>query len=243
MSLEKDIIPYVDGEGYVAPNPVIPGQLRGSDNQTMFTSEYYILLTMNEGGLLSSDKNGWETLIRICMPKPGLTVRSPGDKNIDAPDNFYGVLAASKLLNRENVAQDMLTYGIRHLGFYDPTGTPGIKSGAFQWRQPQLLFAMLCAANVYKWWKFWLWPLMLYTALVITTSCWRVPTSNSDARRLPWLLIQTVKWDSVLCRWASSIWYKRLYKDYGPTGMKAVRSIYYKGDGIHPHPFVTYSVD
>lgn len=240
MNLETDIIPYVDGNNLVAPNPVVPGTIRASDNGTCFSSEYFILMEMNypDPDMSYLRAKGWEALIRTCMQVPGLTVRAPGDRAIDAPDNVYAILAASKVLSRPAVAQDILSYGKKHLGFYDPTGVPGVKLGAFLWRQPQIVFAMYCAANLYKPWKFWLWPLAVYTALVIGVSCWRVPVDHTDERRLSWLLIQTTK-ESLLCRLASKLWYNRLHRDYS-DGMRTVRGIYYKGN---PHPFVTYNKD
>ena len=238
MSLETEIVPYIDGGGYVAPNLVPVGQMRGGDNGTCFTSEYYILMEKNHptDDWSKPRADGWEKLIRSCMPIPGLTVRFPGDKALDAPDNLYSILAASKILNKPQVADDILLYGITHYGFYNPTDK--FQWAAFQWRQPQLLFAMLCASNNYKWYKFFQWPLAVHTALTILVSCYNTPKGDTDPRRLSWLLIQTVKNDSWLCKVASYFWYKRLYNVY-TNGMKDVASIYYKDN----HPFTRYWVD
>lgn len=236
MGLREEIVPYTDGNGYVAPNLVTPGTMRGSDNGTMFSSECAIILHKN-GESNNADETKWEQLIYACMQKPGLTVRAPGDKAIDAPDNLYAILAAATVLDKPYVAQDILRYGREHWGFYDPTDIPGLKGGAFQWRQPQLLFAMLCASNANRLHHL---PLAVYTALVIATSCWRTQIGDTDSRRLSWLLIQSVKESSWLCYIASKIWYSRLYKDYGsPNAMKKVAGIYYKDS----HPFMRYFID
>lgn len=76
-------------------------------------------------------------------------------------------------------------------------------------------------------------PLELFTALVIATSCWRVPTSDTDARRLAWSLIQATQ-NSFLCKLAARIWTARLYKDY-PEGMNSVAEMYYQPLGSNPY--------
>lgn len=233
-SLGEEILPYVDGGGYVAPNLVPEGQERGSDNGTMFTSEYYILMERLYPNSESSEAraDGWEKLIRMCMPIQGLTTRFPGDRALDAPDNFYGILAAAKVLDRPDVALDILDYGKDHFGFYNPTGS--FTWAAFMWRQPQMLFAMYASSGSYRWWKWWLWPLALYTALAIAISCKGTPPTDADPRRLSWLLIQAVK-DSWVCRMAAKVWTKRLFKDY-PDGMRGVAAVYYRDN----HPFQRY---
>jgi disulfide oxidoreductase YuzD len=81
-------------------------------------------------------------------------------------------------------------------------------------------------------------PLMLYTSIVIATSCVNAPASNTDARRLSWLLIQSVKTKSWFCRLVSKLWYNRLYKVF-PNGMKDVAKEYYRDN----HPFQRYWID
>ena len=54
MSIQADFQPYIDGNGLLAPNPVPPETLKGSDNGPMFLSEYVIMLAKLDG--LSPDK-------------------------------------------------------------------------------------------------------------------------------------------------------------------------------------------
>lgn len=239
MTLKSEIVPFIDGNGLVAPNLTNP-HTRGSDNGTMFTSEHFIML-QKRGEATEEDRNIWEHLIRSCMPIPGLTVRAPGDIAVDAPDNIIAILAAAKVLNRPQVARDILNYGLRYLGLYEPVRVTPRNWSAFQFRQLQLVFAMLCASGQHSWWKFWHFPLALYSALVILVSCMNVPIGETDPRRLSWLLIQATKEDSILCRLASVIWYQRLYRDYGVSenAMKLVYGIYCHDN----HPFGKYAVD
>ena len=236
--LYDEIKDYIDGNGLVAPGLVEHGTIRASDNGTMFSSEYYIMLKERDE-LHSLDADTWETLIRSCMKESGLTVRAPKDLAVDAPDNIIAILAASKVLDKPKVAQDILTYGLAHKGFYDPAPTDKINWSAFQFRQLQLVFAMLCASNSYRWYKIWQLPLMLYTTLVILISCLNTPTQDTDSRRLCWSLIHAVAKDSLLCRLASKVWWKRLRKDYGDEGYRVVCNIYYQDN----HPFKRYAVN
>jgi len=237
--LKEEIKLYKDNQGYVNPYLVNTSQGRQSDNGTMFSSEYYIMLSKRQEDT-ERDADEWEVLIAKCMPIPGLTVRYPGDIAIDAPDNIYAILAASKVLNRPHVAKSMLDYGFKHRGYYN-IETPTWNWAGLQWRQLQMIFAMLCASNTYKWWKFWYWPLELYSALAIAISCMNTPTYETDPRRLNWLFIQSVKEDSLLCRLATKVWFKRLKKDYDVTenAMRVVAKTYYQDD----HPFAKFWMD
>lgn len=244
-NIKDDIVLYKDINGFISPHIVDAQYIRQSDNSCMFTSEYYIML-QKMGELTEADKKQWEFLIRSSMRYyQGLLVRYPGDETIDVPDNFYAVLAASKLLDVPEVSDDILRYGLSHFGFYNgenPGSVKGqdgkIKWPAFQFRQLQMLFAMLVASKHYKWWKFYMWPLELYTALVIATSCYKTDVNDTDARRLAWLLVQTVKDTSLLCKWASVLWFKRLHKDYGEEPMREVAYKYFQ----IMHPFTRYYV-
>lgn len=239
MTLRDEFKAYKDKNGYMNPYTVAPNAGRSCDNATLFTSEYYILLALNNELDLSEY---WRLLIALSSMEPGLTVRYPGDNTIDAPDNVYGILAASKVLAMPSVAHDFLRYGRQNLGFYN-TSNPGhiknqdgrINWNSFLWRQPQLIFMALCASGVYKPWKFWYWPLALYTSIVILTSCMQSDRSDSGSRLLAWLLIQATKQDSLLCRLASLVWNKRLLADYGGNGMKQVASMYFQPSGNNPY--------
>jgi hypothetical protein len=233
MGFKEDFASYLTIDGYASPEQIEPGTIRSCDNETMYTSEMYIAMQKN-GLAVQADLDKWEQLMDKSMIVPGLTVRAPGDTAIDAPDNIYGILAASKILNKPQVAYSILQYGFYNLGFFNTSNPNHIKNSdgswnwpSMQWRQLQMAFASYTASGMYKFWKFWLWPIMIYTGLAIAVSCVNTNTSDTDSRRLCWLLIQATQEDSWFCRMMAKIWFNRLYKDYGPTGMKAVASIYY----------------
>lgn len=77
-----------------------------------------------------------------------------------------------------------------------------------------------------------------YAAVVIATSCMFTKTDNQDARRLTWHAIETLTPVSWLTRQAAKVWYRRLYRQYGPDGMREVATRYYSVG----HPFARYWV-
>lgn len=242
MSLRFEIKPYVDGLGMVNPYIVPTGMIRGSDNGTMFSSEYIIMLTKRDEEL-TRDIEDWEILMDKTSIVPGLTARAPGDTSGDAPDNIIARLAAAKVLKSPVTAKDMLNYGYQNFGFFNASNPGHIRNkngkidwSFFLWRQPQLYVACLTASNALKWRHA---PFVVVTALIIGFSCLTAPLNDSDSRRLNWLLIQAIGNDSVLCRIGAWFWKRRLFKHY-PKGMLDVYNLYYKESGVHP--FTKYMV-
>lgn len=229
MSLREEIQPYIDGNGLVAPN-LTGNAVRGSDNGVMYTAEYLIMLKYLRCPL------PYITISCVdeCFDEAkGILSRAPGDKGQEGPDDYYAFCALLSVMRWYGFGKTMLYHGFKHFGFFD-NGNGG--GSAFLWRQLQMIAAMASAAGLG--WVPLFWPFYLFAALVIATSCIGVPTSQADPRRLSWHLIQAT-WRSPLTRLASKIWYRRLYRDYGPDGMKAVAKVYYRDN----HPFQRYWVD
>lgn len=245
MSLRDEIKAYTDGNGYVIPN-VSDGSLRGSDNGTCFTSEYYMMLYKRHEDNLC-DPEEFEIKIRKSMVETGLLGRAPGALGEqDGPDNQYAVLAACKVLGLQQLAENIYKYGMNHYGFFNSEcpGTFRNKAGkinwrAFLWRQPQMVAAAISASGNFSRWKLWQLPFYIVAAVTIATSGISAPLNDSDTRRLCWSLIQSVTPDSFICRLAAKLWYNRLYKQYGPYGMREVAERYYQ----QSHPFKHYWVD
>lgn len=247
MGLREEIAGYIDGEGMVAPNKVAPGSMRGSDNGPVFTSEYYVMLS-KLGQLTDQDKIDYANIIGKCIDVNGLLNRHQvalGDNGQEGPDDYYGVLDACKTLGNTDIPRKFLKAVVKYLGFLN-NNQPGVKTGSsFLIRQPQLVAAMIAAA--FPSWKnpihvltrLAFLPWFAYAAVCIAIAGWADHTSDADARRLSWHLIQTMKPVSLLAKLASKIWYNRLYSQYGATGMKSVADIYYQ----QGHPFQAYWVD
>lgn len=210
--------PYRDGNGLYAPNIVSQGEIRGSDNGPLFTSEVIIMRNRN---LIASmiDLQNYDEVIKKCVDSNGNLHRAPNDTAEDAPDDYYGVAA-----------------GYVQIGIKSDINLP------FNlWRQPQLLFAIMASNQTVSRWKFWQWPLAMYTALVVLTSCINTDPGDADSRMLSWLLIQATAPYSILVRLASHIWYNRLYSTY-PNGMKDVAGIYFQPKGTNNNPYSLYWV-
>jgi len=243
MTLREEIKPYIDGYGLVSPAVVPKGAMRSCDNGTSFLSEYHILLKRRGEDRITSGGDAWDWshTIRRCMQEPGLTVRAPGDRASDSPDNTLAILSAAQVLGVPSIAIEMLRYGRKHRGWFNPE-KPGsifhknsysIYWETFLWRQLQLLTATVAVAGKLR--RHHL-PLVMYTAsIILITGLRNIPLSDTDARRGCWHLIQAMKRHSWLCKKASEVWYKKLYKDF-PTGMRGVAALYYEKG----HPFQKY---
>lgn len=234
MSLRDEIEQFREGNGLIAPQPNPTHIDRTCDNGVMFFCEYYILLKRN-GLLTIGDIQDFEGQLQRCMVKPGLVARVPGDTGYEAPDDYYALYAACVELECYELGKEVLNWGLSHEGSFN-THEPNLwTTDTFLWRQPQLYFANLCAANEVN--VFHL-PFALISSIIILFSCLRANPQDADSRRLAWLLVRATSPFSWLCRQASKIWFKRLYKTY-PNGMKDVAKLYYNPS----HPFIKYWVD
>lgn len=240
MGIRQEILPYIDGNGLVSPNRT-DGTGQGSDNGPMFTSEYFAILAKS-GQLTPADQKSFVDKINPCIID-GLLNRAPYKTGQEGPDDYVGVLNASKLLGNTAIPRKLLWGAIRHLGFLN--NVDGTKTASsFLVRQFQLVAAMV-TASFPSWWnplhiaiRLLAFPFYVWAAIVIFISCANAPTSDTDARRLSWHLVQTLKDKSFMCWIASKFWYKRLYKAF-PNGMDGVAAIYYQAG----HPFSKYWVD
>lgn len=234
MGLREEIEPFKEGSGLIAPYPNREHQFRTCDNGVMYASEYYILLAKH-GQLTEKDKEEYRDLMVSCMIEPGLVARAPGDRGDEAPDDYHGLFAGITVLGLKELGKEVLSYGLKHKGSFNPREPNKWTPESFLFRQPQLLAMAYCATGDIP---FYARPLLWYSALIIVTGCLGTPPSDSDARRLGWHLIQAVKGFSWLCRQAEKVWTSRLFKDY-PDGMRGVAKIYYS-PGPPEHPFRKY---
>lgn len=243
MTLRQDFANYWDGNGLGTPAPCIPvPNQKGSDNGTMYTSEYYIILKKNSQ-LTDQDKLDFQQKIGQCVDQQGMLNRVPINQSDgqDEVDNYYGTLNGCMQLGNTTIPRQFLWALIKNLGSMN-----NVNPGVFQWiaflpRQPQLIACMIAAS--FPSWKnpFHVLlralcsPLFSLASVIIATSCIWTDASNTDARRLSWHLWQCLKPVSPLCWLASKVWLWRLYSDYGPTGMKAIASLYYQPQPANPY--------
>lgn len=203
--------PYIDGNGLLSNAPVPPGVVRASDNGPLFSSEY-ILILLKTGQISITDLAQYGKVMHQVIDDNGNLHRAPGDTTEDAPDDYYGVAAAYSQLDMPS----------------------GLNLPFNLWRQPQLLFAIMASNQTLSRWKFWQWPLAMYTALVVLTSDIGTDPGNADARMLAWLLIQATSNSSILVRLTSHVWFNRLFATY-PNGMNDVAGIYFQPTNNNPY--------
>lgn len=224
---------YIDAYGLVSPHPCAKTD-HASNNGVMYASEYYAILALSRK-LALQDCEDFETKMSACLVKPGLLKRSPDNtRDQEAPDDYYGYLAGCHFTGNTHLALDVLHHGWANFGSFDNVNPGKFSFKTMLWRQPQLMAMTYAAADKRV-------PVLLaiIAAAVIATSCSKRPPSDTDGRRLSWLLLSVMREKSWLCKQASKIWMKRLYKDYNGRGMKAVAELYYGKD----HPFSKYWVD
>lgn len=219
MSIVDDFRPYIDANGLLCPAPVPAGTIRGSDNGPCFTSEFLLEFMPQQSNVTFGESSAYFGAIQKCVNSDGYLTRAPGDTTLGNPDDHYGVYAA------------LVTYNL----------PPFFK---FYWqliRMPQLFFASRCAANEPKWYKPYYWPLAIITALVILLSNINDSASDTDSRRLAYLLTVAIAPYSLLCRLATKVWHKRLLKTY-PNGMKDVYGVYFQPNGTGNNPYSKWSI-
>lgn len=248
MAIWESIDQYTDGNDLVAPHPMRPGELQGSGNGVMYTAEYFIILNRSLKWSVYA-QTSFLSRVSPCIDSNGLLNRYPLSQisHQEGPDDYYGVLSACKELGITSIPRQFMSAVNKYWGFLNNENPGKWTKNSFLIRQPALLACMVAAAYpslknpLHYLIRLAFFPFFLVTSLIISTSCMFTETDNSDSRRVAWHVIQATKSASLFCKLASLIWYKRLYEDYGPTGMKAVATIYYEPHGSHP--FALYWID
>lgn len=144
--------------------------------------------------------------LMACQDSNKYIHRYPGDTSQDAPDDYYGMLS-------------MLCF----LDLNLPVSLP------LACCQPALVYLLLLSRSNPL--RFLLSPLV---ALIIAFSNMFTKVGDTSNLILTWMIVKGTK-KSLLCRIASLVWYRRLYKLY-PNGMQGVSAIYFGPT----HPFTKY---
>jgi hypothetical protein len=216
MTLRTDILTnYTDANGLVCNRRCLPTEVNPSGNGVCYTGEYVTLLALRRE-LQDADRDAYAAIISKCIKPTGELTRGPGQPDMEGPDDYYGLAAGCQVTGSRDLVKEVLNYSFKPFNYH-----------------PQLIAALYAASGSTPW---YIYPLRGYAALIIATSCIFADKADSDARRLSWLLIQALSPVSFTCRLASKLWYKRLYKTYGPDGMRAVAAQYYEAG----HPFIQY---
>lgn len=250
MGIREDFSNYWDGNSLLCNEPIVPinGQ-KGSDNGTLFTSEYYIILKKNNQ-LIEQDKTDWANKIGQCIDLNGLLNRVPIGQNdgLESVDDYYGTLSAAIELGNTDIPRKFLNSCIKYKGSMD-----NVSPGTWQWqdfliRQPQLLCCMINSSfpslkNPLHWLlRIMFLPLYLICGFIIAFSNMGDDPSDSTSRILTWLVRNNLKRTSLACFLGSFIWNYRLKKTY-PNGMKDVAGFYFIPNGTGNNPYSKWWVD
>ena len=244
MSIRDEIVPYVDGDGLIAPW-ISNGQWKSSDNGVIYSSEYYVML-QKLGQLVPQDLVDFDAKMKSCLNPEGMLCRvpQPVQDGQEGPDDYFGLMNACKQLGNTEIPRTILWSLIKHFGFLNNDSPGTITGAAFMARFGQLTACMVSAA--FPSWKNPLHilarlvahPLYVYSAILLLLGDMFTDASDTDSRRLSWHQWQCLKGSSLLCWLGGKVWAARLYGAYGPTGMQAVAKIYYQAG----HPFAKYWV-
>lgn len=233
MTLRNDLTPYIDSDGFVMPALNTP-----STNGVMYTSEALIARIRN-GEATPLDSNSYILSMLRCMRVQGLLQRDPENTGgQESVDDYYGLAAAADEIGTAaavGMVRSSVNYAMRHLGSMDNLSPGRWQWSAFLVRQPTLDAVMLWAAGDF------VGPVLrtIMTLSIMWNSLFPAPTSDTTSWRLQWLQVQVARRHSLSSRLASILWYKRLYGVWGPSGMKAVNSVYFQPT----HPLAIWAVD
>lgn len=240
MTIKSDFAPYVDGNNLLAPGPVSPGTLKGSDNGVMFTSEYFIMLK-KQGYLTDADAADYAARINACINPQGMLCRVPmgQDDGQEQVDDYYGVTNGCIELGNTAIPRKFLKAIFKYFGVLNNENPGSFSWSAFLIRQLQLLCAVINSSfpsmknPLHYLIRLSAFPLYLISAVIITFSSMDELT-DTDSRRLAWHVGNNLSKTSLLNWLAFRVWKNRLYKDY-PDGMKGVAEIYYQPSGKNPY--------
>lgn len=204
--IKSDFLPYLDENNLLANYPAQGGT--GTDNGTLFTSEYILILSKN-GVLTEQDKLDYVSRIQACIDTELRRRPVTVDQSLNEIDDYTGVLAAKSVLGLKfNVPMPFRLH-----------------------RFLQLVYLKSCADC--KSWNPLYWPLAIVTAGVVLQGAFQ-PKEHLDNWILTWLLIQGTIKHSLLVKLVSNVFFKKLYQAY-PNGMAGVADAYFQPINNNPY--------
>ena len=238
-TMRADFAKYMDSDGLLTPTENPPPNSTG--NGILYTAFMY--MTYKQYGFLTdTDKTNYSKTLTACQVNgnPGLYNRAPGKFDLEAPDDYIGLVASSATQWTDlPYATDVLNYGksTSYLGLihyiYNNVSPGTFSIQAWYGRQPQLPAHFAYSAGVTP--AFWR---QVWWALTIGTSGMKTPT-DPNSWTLSWLLLSTAPTNSFISKTAAKIWYQRFSKAF-PGGMKDVFSTYFQNPN---HPLALYFID
>jgi hypothetical protein len=228
--------PFTDKTGLIHTSMVDSAGDASDQNGLCFTGEA-VLYTKLSCGAFDNMGPAWIQNclagIKACQVQPGLYNAVPTNSRIETWDDYVGLAGFSAATNNPEIAKDILSYGRKNRKwkilpyFYDNTNPSNPAwSTCFLLRYQELICALEWAADEKPCFfnRFYFAASLLFQAYFSTTS--------QDGWRLSWDLIQTrhlANGKSWMCNLAEKIWWRKLNKMWGSTGMLAVWKAYSSG--------------
>lgn len=226
---EEVIAHFMDEEGLVS-GVRDPGKWT-SGNGLLYTGIFYTLLCLRRE-VQPGDMERFKKTVNLCYVDrgsqvfPGLLERNDKRPDLQAHDDYHGVVTASALLNTRHV-HDVFAWGYANNWSYNNVDPEKWTFRTWHGRFPgQVAYYTMAAREnpgVFG-------PCVL--ASKITTNALADP-ADAGGKILVWLMIEGVKGQHALCDEAGRFWYERMRRDYGSLG-----ALFAKYFGPH-HPFAT----
>ncbi len=179
--IQRDMLPYFDGNDLVSSTAVPSGVMRASDNGVLHSSRYLILQHL---AAEPRDQDAVQAVL-ACIDQAGYLHRAPDDTSPDAPDDHYGLFSLLNTLNLTNV----------------PVALP------WACHHPMLLYMRALSRG--GWRSFLARGLSLPMAVLIAASNLREPASDTSNKLLTWNIIQGTR-KSLLCQLGAALWNARV---------------------------------
>lgn len=257
-------LPYRDVYGFNQVETLDGNMGRSTQNGTLFTMEYLLCLLSSKepDEIKQSEIKRIKEVFTSSMSGKGLSLRFPGSKEFDSMDNNAALLVFSALYGNSEYAKDMRDVGLnvtctgtdqeqdptRNNKFYPLAKLLGLGKVKNFWnnqypdkfcfpgwygRSPGFMGLVdLCATGHTTWLR---WAGILVGQFI---GAFSEPT-NSDARKLPYIVWQLLKHRNFFWKMFYKLWTHILINTY-PTGMRAVYLRYYRNN--ENHPLVTESL-
>ena len=159
MNFEQDVLTnWLDENLFVKCWPF----WKSSGNGIAYTSIFMLLGDPDQMGILSIP--GFVSVVGTCS-NGGCLRRTPDNKfGQESYDDYLFLFAALIKLKRPALAKDIMWYGVRHLGFYNTTGS--FTWSAWLWRFPHVFMLGWCAAYPWLRWIF-MYPLLFVMMFIL----------------------------------------------------------------------------
>lgn len=247
MHYLDEIEEYTNFDGFIGPSPC-KNEGRTCDNHLLFTAEMSTALIKNTDDHpylffeTAPTIINYTHLIKDLTLKSGWFSRYPGDRVNDlSPDNLIGYLS----LCSKDEALGLLNHALSVKGNIEGSTRTWKEWGeAFTFRFVHMWCLALMKSKRYSNFN----PLHLlmlgYSVLYIATSgITDNKKTNADTRKLCYLFMVQMGHYSKLCKISEKIWWKRLRRQYGSEGMRAVYSSYFSPSGQPAHPLSQLAVN